>query len=389
MRTRAFPFAFALTVSATCLAPVLVTNTAQAQSADAMTEMARQRFQEGVQYYDAKDYEKARAAFLQAYALKKHPAVLLNLAQSELRSSHEADAAAHFELYLRENPGVSAAERSEAQKGFDAAKAKVAEFPITAPSGAQVFVDGEPVGTAPLPAPVYLSPGNHKLEARKGSDSAVLDVTGTAGSSSPQTLSFGGASGAVGPGPVAGGSGAMPPPEGGGNGTQPPPDDGGGFSVSTAGEREPFMDWAKRGPVSYVGGGLFAAGLISGIIFAISSRSSYNSADDIRDKILVEANKPGANQTSSPCVSGTDTYDYYSSACAKWQDNVDAGDTKKTVATISFIAAGVGAAIVGGGYFFTAKKGSGDSAKKKSAPRTYASPILTPDFKGLSWGGSF
>ena len=60
-------------------------------------------FQEGVTFYDAKDYEKARAAFLQAYALKKHPSVLLNLAQSELRSGHEADAAQHFDQYLREN----------------------------------------------------------------------------------------------------------------------------------------------------------------------------------------------------------------------------------------------------------------------------------------------
>ncbi|MEZ4376462.1 MAG: hypothetical protein R3B07_37000 [Polyangiaceae bacterium] len=101
MRTRAYTLALALSLSAA--SPLLVSSSAQAQSADAMTEMARQRFQEGVQYYDAKDYEKARAAFLQAYALKKHPSVLLNLAQSELRSGHEADAAQHFETFLREN----------------------------------------------------------------------------------------------------------------------------------------------------------------------------------------------------------------------------------------------------------------------------------------------
>ena len=76
---------------------------------DATIQMARERFQEGVKYYDAKQYDKARAAFLQAYALKKHPAVLLNLAQSELRSGHEADAAKHFAQYLRENKEASAA----------------------------------------------------------------------------------------------------------------------------------------------------------------------------------------------------------------------------------------------------------------------------------------
>ena len=49
---------------------------------DPFTDMARQRFAEGVKLYDQKEYEKARAAFMQAYALKKHPAVLLNLAKA-------------------------------------------------------------------------------------------------------------------------------------------------------------------------------------------------------------------------------------------------------------------------------------------------------------------
>ena len=61
---------------------------AKAQEKDAVTEMARRRFQEGVKFFDQKKFEEARAAFLQAYALKHHPAVLLNLAQSEIRSGH-------------------------------------------------------------------------------------------------------------------------------------------------------------------------------------------------------------------------------------------------------------------------------------------------------------
>src|SRR5689334_18819163 len=35
---------------------------------DATTGMARERFKEGVQYFDQKQYDKSRAAFLQAYA---------------------------------------------------------------------------------------------------------------------------------------------------------------------------------------------------------------------------------------------------------------------------------------------------------------------------------
>ncbi|MGE3669719.1 MAG: tol-pal system YbgF family protein [Polyangiaceae bacterium] len=386
MRTRAYTLALALALSAA--SPLLVSSSAQAQSADAMTEMARQRFQEGVQYYDAKDYEKARAAFLQAYALKKHPSVLLNLAQSELRSGHEADAAQHFEQFLRENPAVSAAEKSEAQKGFEAAKAKVGEFPVTAPSGAQVFVDGEPVGTAPLPAPVYLSPGNHKFEARKGTDSAVQDVNSVAGTSTPVSLAFGGAS-AVGPGPIGGPD--QPPPGDGNPDTQPPGDDGGGFQVSTTGDREPFLDWALESPVAYVGGGLFALGLVGGVVFALSSSASYSDADNVRSAILKEAMKPQF-KTNAPCNPSDAQYSHFSDACATWQDHVDSGDSKKGVATVSFIVAAVGAGVVAGGYFLTAEKSPAGTAKQdkgKRAPRTYASPVVTDDFKGFAFGGSF
>src|SRR5690348_14418208 len=59
---------------------------------DSVTVVARQRYTEGVAAYDAGRYEDARSAFLQAYALKRHPAVLLNLGQSELRSNHPEDA---------------------------------------------------------------------------------------------------------------------------------------------------------------------------------------------------------------------------------------------------------------------------------------------------------
>src|SRR3954462_6577807 len=69
--------ALCLSVLATA---VLAVGTAAAQS-DGETEIARQRFLEGVRHYDQHDYDKARLAFLQAYLLKPHPAVLLNLAQ--------------------------------------------------------------------------------------------------------------------------------------------------------------------------------------------------------------------------------------------------------------------------------------------------------------------
>ena len=122
---------------------------------DVTLTMARERFKEGVGYFDKKDFAKARVAFLQAYALKKHPAVLLNLAQSELRSGHEADAAKHFAQYLREHQDATEAERQGADTGLTAAKALVGEVALDVDAtGAEVYVDGDLEGQAPLPGSV-------------------------------------------------------------------------------------------------------------------------------------------------------------------------------------------------------------------------------------------
>ena len=121
MKTRACASAL-LVVLASSFLPL---SPARAEEKDTVTEMARQRFQEGVKFFDQKKYEEARAAFLQAYALKHHPAVLLNLAQSELRSSHPTDAAKHFSAFLRESSTASSVERGEAERGLTEARTKL------------------------------------------------------------------------------------------------------------------------------------------------------------------------------------------------------------------------------------------------------------------------
>src|SRR5580658_5564456 len=99
MRTRSV--AVALLVA---FAPAVAAIPARAQSAaeDPTTDMARARFKEGVGFYDKGQFEQARASFLQAYALKKHPTVLLNLAWSCLKSGHTLEAEHYFKQFLVE-----------------------------------------------------------------------------------------------------------------------------------------------------------------------------------------------------------------------------------------------------------------------------------------------
>lgn len=352
---------------------------------DVATQMARERFQEGVRFYDQKQYEKARAAFLQAYALRKHPAVLLNLAQSELRAKHEADAAKHFAQYLRE-ASATGAERAEAEKGLAAAKAAVGEFTVTVElEGSEVYVDGNFEGRSPLPGPIYLSPGDHNLEARRDGRTAAAAVNATAGQTSSIALSFSNPGGATAPvtGPMVAPPGTQPSP-GPGPGPQPPPGDQGSIGFDTSEKRRPFFEWAAETPVAWVGGGVTALGLIGGVAFALSSSSNFSSADSIKNKITAQAAKDGV---TGPCGPPPVTFPTnYTSACTSYQDRVDTAESQKTLTMVSFIVAGVAAAGTVGYYFIDAKEKPA-SARKPRAPRTALVPLLGPGTAGLGFAG--
>lgn len=361
------------------LAAPVWTTTVFAQD-DAATEMARERFQEGVKFYDAKQYAKARAAFLQAYALKKHPAVLLNLAQSELRSGHEAEAANHFSQYLREAKEASAMERQEAEKGLAAAKAHVGEFNVSVDggAGAEITVNGNAQGVAPLPGPIYLAPGNHTIEARLGGQTTSQTVTATAGQTGSVALSFTGGEGGgappVVPGPDAG-PGPTPPP--GGNA-------GGSFQVDSSQPRQPFFEWAAESPVAWVGAGVTVLGLAGGIGFALASSGSYDNADSIANKIRTDAQAQGE---VGPC--GPPPKARYLDACNKYNDAVDRGDSQKTLSTVSFVVAGVAAAGTIIYYFVDTGSSRSERVERKQPPKAALVPVASPAFSGLSLVGSF
>src|SRR5438046_297965 len=147
MKTR--PIAVALLLAFTPATFAVVTP-AVAQADDPTTKAARARFQEGVEYFDKGQYENARASFLQAYALRKHPAVLLNLAQSCLRSGHALEAARFFQQYLRESTSISAGQRNDAERGLNEARTKLGRITVDAPPGTEITVDDERVGQTPL-----------------------------------------------------------------------------------------------------------------------------------------------------------------------------------------------------------------------------------------------
>jgi len=381
MRFRAFLTALAIGASLPLFAA-----SAPAQEKDAVVEMARRRFAEGVKYFDQKRYEEARAAFMQAYALKRHPALLLNLGLSEVRSGHPLEAARHFTAFLKESPNASASERSEAEKGLAAARTKLGRIQITVNvAGAEVLVDGESVGQSPLAEPVDALPGTRSVAAKFAGRMAQADVSVAVGKTSTSALSLEGSTApavAVAAPPPASGdttgeaatsaSAAGEPPK-----EAPPSAD---VSTHSTSSREPFFYWLTHSGAGLAGLGVTVIGLGVGVGFTIAGQSASNNVDKVTAAILDHAANVGMDPNVVPCNPAASGFE---SACAVLEDNKNKQDTDRTVATIGYVAGGVGAVATVITYFATAKKTNAHEARMTILP--YGSPTGA----GVSLAGAF
>lgn len=391
-----------LAAAAVLAAQLVVAPPALAQDAETLN-MARERFKEGVTYFDKKDFAKARVAFLQAYALKKHPAVLLNLAQSELRSGHEADAAQHFSQYLREHKDASETERQSAETGLNAAKALVAEVTLDVePSGAELFVDGDAVGSSPLAGALFLAPGAHRVQAKKDGKSSSGEVNVGAGQTAKLSLRVGAANPPPPPAATTAPIQAAPSPPLPESEPAPP-------VPEPSSSRKPFVRWVASTPGALVGVGLAGAGLIGGGAFSFGSKSAYDAADSVADQIADQAIVDGKPERRGACLDpetwlaktkpwgGTsadaiearqDRATQYRRNCNKYQSNVKSGDTFKSLAIVSFAVAG--AAVVGTiVYYFVDSKETGEQARREPGLRVTVLPVYQPGFAGGLVSGTF
>jgi hypothetical protein len=171
-----------------------------------------------------------------------------------------------------------------------------------------------------------------------------------------------------------------------------------GFTVSTEG-RKPFVDWFVEDKVAWATAGATVVGLGMGIGFALAARSASNNADNIAGQIKVVAerdrdleNYQGLDRTDNPCADPipVTSSTNYSPACSQLQDNLDARDTDKTLATVGFVLAGVGAAGTGVLYFVRTQPGEEPVTEAKAPePTTIVAPVLGPHVQGLAIGGTF
>lgn len=137
--------------------------------------------QAGIEDFKHNEYEAARVAFGQAYALDPSASTLLSLALAELQSDHPVEAIHHLRAYVKD-PGAEPAKIEVVRsKWIPRAEKQTARLTIEAPVGAEVLVDGSDHGTAPLAEAVDIGVGLHDVTARLGSWSRSMHVILSAG----------------------------------------------------------------------------------------------------------------------------------------------------------------------------------------------------------------
>jgi len=175
----------------------------------AWTDPADDAFARGQKLAKSGALPEAEKEFEAAWAARKSWDIAGNLGLTEAALGRWDEAATHLDYALRHIGGLAKPEQRKAlEDRFAEAKTHVAAVTVNAPAGAAISVDGKPVGVGPLEAPVFLSPGDHTVEARLASSADGLGITVVAGEKKAVTLTPAG--GAL---PTATASGSGSPPE--------------------------------------------------------------------------------------------------------------------------------------------------------------------------------
>jgi hypothetical protein len=125
-------------------------------------------------------FADAEKAYGEAFLLKPVYDIAGNLAMAEFAQSKHRAAAEHLAFALRQFPITGEpSQREQMEKTFNQCTGHVGAVKVTVSTsrGAQVSVDGKPVGEAPLADDLFLEPGKHTISVTaKGYKDASKEV---------------------------------------------------------------------------------------------------------------------------------------------------------------------------------------------------------------------
>jgi hypothetical protein len=156
--------------------------------ADEKKDRAKAKFKEGMALVAEEDYPGALAAFEESYRILPKPSLLFNIGMCQKALYRYVDSITTFQQFINESGDKAKPEM------LDAAREALIEMDqlvgklqvVDAPQGAEVLVDGKPVGKAPFKAPVMLDPGQHAVQVSlAGHRTLRTDVTVASGAEVP------------------------------------------------------------------------------------------------------------------------------------------------------------------------------------------------------------
>jgi hypothetical protein len=164
-----------------------------ALAAPSATDEARERFGRGVQLFHEGSLEAALAEFQKAHQLAPNYRLHYNIAQVQYELHNFVEALRSFWKYLAQGGGEIPADRRQQVEGeIKKLEKRVGYVTITTNvSGAQISVDGVPMGISPFTAPVLVNPGSRRVSANKaGYLPAVSTLTAAGGEKLALTLNL-------------------------------------------------------------------------------------------------------------------------------------------------------------------------------------------------------
>jgi len=153
---------------------------------DSALAAARQLGQEGVLLYERGDYATATKKLEQAYAVVRVPTLGLWSARALERTGKLVEASQRYRevtlfVVKASDPEIFRKAQVEAQEGYDAIGLRIPQVTVeiegAAASEVSITVDGRPVPSALIGAPVPINPGSRIIEGRRGKDVMTEYVT--------------------------------------------------------------------------------------------------------------------------------------------------------------------------------------------------------------------
>ncbi len=133
---------------------------------------------EGAAQYERGDYLGALEKFNRAYITYPSSKILFNIGQTNRLLGRPLEARAAYQQFLDEVPTASREDRADAQSWLGKLQSSLGEIWIAClVEGADVSVDGKPVGKAPVIRPVWTTPGHHQVTAAKSGECPMLENT--------------------------------------------------------------------------------------------------------------------------------------------------------------------------------------------------------------------